>query len=325
MGGMADDVSPPDPTGHANAEEKRSEAQSERLSGQQTSDDTVGIMEPKPESGALADAVITLKLHSQLTGPISELTELRKSLLFAELSNVCYYDTESTKRTLEALNITDIEFFDRDGAQAYRFETDTDCIIACRGTEPHDINDVKADVDAVMAVVETVGRVHRGFNTETDDLWPRIEKSIDVDRVREKPVWFCGHSLGGAMATVCAGRCFQSEQIANPEGLFTYGSPRVGDKQFIQFVRDIQHVRWVNNNDIVPRLPPRLLGFRHHGREMYLDRKGRLRRLQAGAKFLDRLRGTGAALLKFKIDPLSDHIIDTYIAAIARIVEQSEA
>ena len=292
---------------------------------QQTSDDTVGLFEPKPESGDLAGEVITLALQSTLDGPIEDLSELRKSLLFAELSNVCYYDGESAARSLAPLGLEVTEFYDRDGAQAYRFDGPHDCIIACRGTEPHDINDVKADVDAVMAVVETVGRVHRGFNTETDDLWPRIEKALAVDDLEGKTLWFCGHSLGGAMATVCAGRCFMSDAIKNPDGLFTYGSPRVGDKQFIRYVRDIQHVRWVNNNDIVPRLPPRLFGFRHHGREMYLDRKGRLRKLQAGAKFLDRLRGTGAALLRLRIDPLSDHIIDAYIAAIAAAVTSSES
>ena len=291
---------------------------------QEEVDSQIGLFESKPESGALADAVVTLKLRSVLDGPISAMSELRKSLLFAELSNVCYYDEESTGRTIEPVGFSMLEFFDRDGAQAYRFETEHDCVIACRGTEPHDINDVKADIDAVMAVVETVGRVHRGFNTETDDLWPRIEQTLLVERIGDKPVWFCGHSLGGAMATVCAGRCFMSDEVKNPEGLFTYGSPRVGDKQYINFVKNVQHVRWVNNNDIVPRLPPRLFGFRHHGREMYLDRKGRLRKLKAAAKFADRMRGLGSSLLKFRVDPLSDHIIDAYIAAIAQVVEKSE-
>ena len=301
-----------------------SPSDAERSAVQAKVDSEHRLFEPKPESGAMAGSTVTLALRSKLDGPIGRLSELRKSLLFAELANVCYFDEESVARTVEPLAVSASEFFDRDGAQAYRFETEHDVVVACRGTEPHDINDVKADVDAIMAVVETVGRVHRGFNTETDDLWPRIEKTLHVDVIGEKPVWFCGHSLGGAMATICAGRCFMSDEVKNPEGLFTYGSPRVGDKQYINYVKDIQHIRWVNNNDIVPRLPPRLAGFRHHGREMYLDRKGRLRKLKAGAKFADRMRGFGASLLRFKLDPLSDHIVDAYIAAIATTIEASE-
>ena len=291
---------------------------------QEEVDQKIGLFESKPERGVMADAVITLKLRSKLETPIIEMSELRRSLLFAELANVCYYDEPSAESSIGPLGFDVLEFFDRDGAQAYRFETAHDVVVACRGTEPHDINDVKADVDAVMAVVETVGRVHRGFNTETDDLWPRIEQTLMVDRVQDKPVWFCGHSLGGAMATICAGRCFMSDAVKNPEGLFTYGSPRVGDKQFINYVKDIEHVRWVNNNDVVPKLPPRWFGFRHHGREMYLDSDGRLKKLTALSRFGDGLRGFGRGLLRLKVDYFADHVIDNYIAAIAGVLEASE-
>ena len=72
---------------------------------------------------------------------------------------------------------------------------------ACRGTEPHDWNDVRADLDLGKAVAETVGWVHRGFKREVDDLWPRLEQAL-VNNTRS--LWFTGHSLGGAMAAICA-------------------------------------------------------------------------------------------------------------------------
>ena len=50
-------------------------------------------------------------------------------------------------------------------------------------------------------IAETAGRVHRGFKREVDDLWPRLEQAL-VNNTR--PLWFAGHSLGGAMATICA-------------------------------------------------------------------------------------------------------------------------
>ena len=43
-----------------------------------------------------------------------------------------------------------------------------------------------------------------------------IEKSLKANKT--KKVWFCGHSLGGAMATICAGRCFLSEIPSMPRG-----------------------------------------------------------------------------------------------------------
>ena len=53
-------------------------------------------------------------------------------------------------------------------------------------------------------LAETAGRVHRGFKREVDDLWPRLEKALKNNTL---PLWFAGHSLGGAMATICASRC----------------------------------------------------------------------------------------------------------------------
>ncbi len=207
-------------------------------------------------------------------------------------------------------------------AQAYRLENETDIVIACRGTEPDDTNDVKADIDVVKVVAETVGHVHRGFKSEVDELWPMIEKSIRNNTT--KTVWFCGHSLGGAMATICAYRCFRSEIASMPEALFTYGSPRVGTRPYLKHTR-INHIRWVNNNDIVPRMPPTWFGFRHSGREMYLNRNGRLRRLKYWGKANDRLRGFFRTLLRFRIDHLSDHLMDAYIDAIDGVCQRAES
>jgi triacylglycerol lipase len=260
--------------------------------------------------------------HTRLNGPIRQLNLMRKSLLFAELSGIAYSDEEAVRRAVEPIGLHyTVEFFDRDGAQAYRLENDTDCVIACRGTEPNEMNDVKADIDAAMVAVGTLGRVHRGFNRETDDLWPQIEQSLRSNST--KAVWFTGHSLGGAIATVCAGRCFLSDIPSMPAALFTYGSPRVGNRRFINYC-NIEHYRWVHNNDIVPRLPPMWFGFRHSGKEMYLNRNGELQQLTAVQKAVDRLRGFSRSLLRWKIDHLSDHLMDGYIAGILQTIERFE-
>ena len=107
-------------------------------------------------------------------------------------------------------------------------------------------------------------------NAFPDDLWPKLEKALVSN---QSPVWFAGHSLGGAMATICAGRCQLSHIKSNPEGLFTFGSPRVGNKRYINYCK-IRHYRWVNNNDIVTRVPPMWMGYSHGGTEMYLNANG---------------------------------------------------
>ena len=129
------------------------------------------------------------------------------------------------------------------------------------GTVPNEWNDLKADANASIAVLETIGGVHSGFNREVEDLWPLME---EVLRGSDQPVWFCGHSLGGAMATICAYRCKRSSLTADPRELHTFGSPRVGNKRYLRHA-PIEHFRWVNNNDIVTRVPPPWMGYRHGG------------------------------------------------------------
>ncbi|NUQ66584.1 MAG: lipase family protein [Pirellulales bacterium] len=261
-----------------------------------------------------------IDLFSQLAGPISQLTRLQQSLLFAELSQIAYMPPEPALTCVRKIGFTESVYFDRDGAQAYRFRNSHDCVVVCRGTEPHEWNDVKADANAVAVLAETIGRVHSGFKQEVDDLWPMLGHTLkDYDG----PLWFAGHSLGGAMATICAGRCKVSDICPNLEGLFTYGSPRVGDRAYVNHCR-LVHYRWVNNNDIVTRVPPTWLGYCHSGREMYIDSKGRVRDVEGWRRMVDRLRGFLRGLRRFNIDHFSDHSIEQYIASIHAAVQKQQ-
>ena len=193
--------------------------------------------------------------------------------------------------------------------------------MACRGTEPTEINDLKADVDATSVLAETAGRVHRGFKKEVDDLWPWIEQELTSN---VKTLWFTGHSLGGAMASICAGRCQLSHIDSTPKALFTFGSPRVGNKRYVNHV-EIEHYRWVNNNDIVTRVPPAWLGFRHTGKLMYIDCNSEYRPMSRAMRARDRWRGFWMSLRQGKIDHLSDHSMSGYVAAIESALGQNSS
>jgi len=164
----------------------------------------------------------TIMLHSRIDRPVAELSLLRKSLLFAELAYIAYMPRADAGRHALEMGFPETRFYDRDGAQAYIFSNDEDAVVACRGTEPTEWNDIQADLNALSVLSETAGRVHRGFKIEVDDLWPRLEQALASNR---KPLWFTGHSLGGAMAAICAGRCKLSYIDSNPQALFTYAPP----------------------------------------------------------------------------------------------------
>jgi triacylglycerol lipase len=259
-------------------------------------------------------------LSDPLSHPIDNLRLLKQSLLFAELAKVSYYPPEDVANVVAAIGFEHREYFDRDGAQAYLLANQHDCVVVCRGTEPHEWNDIKADANAVSVLAETVGKVHRGFKREVDDLWPRLEQAL---KNNDKPLWFAGHSLGGAMATICAGRCKLAEIPSNPNGLFTFGSPRVGDRRYINYVK-IPHYRWVNNNDIVCRVPPSWMGYRHSGRELYLNAFGKLRKYTPWRRFRDRWHGFAVSLKKWRFDHLADHSMELYIEYIQAAIADEE-
>ena len=241
--------------------------------------------------------------------------------MFAELSNIVYLRDHLVKPMAIDLSFTQCDFLDHDGSQAFIFENETDCVVACRGTEPTEWNDIKADIDAVSIASETIGRVHRGFKKEVDDLWPLIEKRLIENT---KTLWFCGHSLGGAMAAISAGRCYLSHIESMPKGLFTYGSPRVGDNRYVNHVK-LEYFRWVNNNDIVTQVPPAWMGYRHTGQEMYINAVSLVREMTGWQRSKDRWRGFLMGLKQGKIDSFSDHLIDLYIESIYRALEKERA
>jgi triacylglycerol lipase len=247
----------------------------------------------------------------KVTGPIKDLDFPTRSLLFADLSSIAYSDKKTATKLAKTLGFSTVEFYDRDGAQAYRFQNKHDLVIACRGTQPTQFSDIAADLKAYPVKSETVSRVHRGFKSEVDDLWPMVLEDITRTVNKDNKLWFTGHSLGAAMATIMASRCFYEKSIRDPEELYTYGSPRAGWPGYVKTMA-VKHHRWVNNNDIVTTVPPSLIGYKHDGERHYLNAFGNVRKPTAWQLFKDRLRGLWRGIKQGKIDSFSDHSIELY-------------
>jgi hypothetical protein len=153
--------------------------------------------------------------------------------------------------------------------------TATEIVVAFRGTLPINTADWDDFIESVrdwaddgqaefVKVPYASGLVHKGFSTSLESLWSSV-----VAAVRERlaatnlPVVVTGHSKGGALATLAAIRLC-SEKVTTPAGIYTCGSPRVGDTPFSNaFNAAIDQWRFENDNDLVPHLPPaaQLLDF----------------------------------------------------------------
>lgn len=118
------------------------------------------------------------------------------------------------------------------------------------------------------------GVVHDGFYAALNELeWIHsINQNV--------PLIFCGHSLGGAMATIAAAiisRIIPVESAPEQVTLQTFGAPRVGDKRFVDSLGErCCWTRYTTEKDLVDNTPPWWLGYRHGGREIILNRKGHM-------------------------------------------------
>jgi len=255
---------------------------------------------------------------------ISQLDFPNRSLMFAKLASIAYNDNiKEVKKQVKELGFTTVEFYDTGGAQAYRFQNKEDMVIACRGTEPTKFNDIAADLKTLPVKSETVSYVHKGFKHEVDKLWPRVLEDITRTVNTDKKLWFCGHSLGAAMATIMASRCFYETSIRNPEELYTYGSPRVGFPKYVKALGVVHH-RWKNNNDIVTSVPPCLFGFRHDGELHYLNAYGNVRNPTGWQLIKDKWRGICMGIKNKQIDSFSDHSMVNYVAYLTNYSEGKE-
>ncbi len=230
----------------------------------------------------------------------------------ARWSKLAYESKQTIARELEAEGFEKVVFFDVAGTQGYlglhpgmpgnpRFG-----VVAFRGTE-NDYADVLTDITVFKGkAADWRGRAHAGFLMALKQVWgtsfrPPWQGTIEVEwkgpeglgealeeaeaKFPNLRVFFTGHSLGGALATLALFWWEEPEVKEDLEApystssiLYTFGSPRVAATDFAGYLnRKIrQAYRVVNSTDIVPRVPPWVFGFRHVGKLAYLNRAGRL-------------------------------------------------
>jgi triacylglycerol lipase len=133
-------------------------------------------------------------------------------------------------------------------------------VLSFRGTDAGDATDIATDADTIRTPWEAGGTVHEGFAKALNDVRPSLDQALKSIDLR---ILFTGHSLGAALATLEA-------SVRNPDALYTFGSPRIGDEQFVNSLKDVNGRRYVDCCDIVTRIPPEALGFVHVGNPYYI-------------------------------------------------------
>jgi hypothetical protein len=144
-------------------------------------------------------------------------------------------------------------------------QTGKEAVICFRGT--HFLSELLEGADLPLVPFRfraEAGRAHMGFQAVYETVQESIVKLLQGTAFQSVTV--LGHSLGAALATICA----MDESIAAaaklPAHVFPIASPRVGDAAFRDAFKGLlpDCIRIVNKPDIVPRLPLPI-EYRHVG------------------------------------------------------------
>jgi predicted lipase len=148
-------------------------------------------------------------------------------------------------------------------------------IIAFRGTQQS--KDWLTDFNAFHTVFpygnkDTKIQVHRGFMNAYLKVRPKIHKYVSMlNKSLKFEAIIAGHSLGGALATLCAVDLQYNFNF--PILCLISGNPMVGNKYFVKSFnkRVPKTIRTYMRRDIVPNLPPswfqqrKYHGYSQHG------------------------------------------------------------
>ena len=214
-----------------------------------------------------------------------------RATLFAHFSNAAYCSASSLSDwSCPACKIADPTFVvskvisgAKAQTQAFVGSSNTtsstgNIVISFRGSETFENWLHNLDFPKKNAYPKCSGcEVHEGFLS----AWTEIQDEviIEVEKLLsympQAQVFVTGHSLGAALAALCAAELGASEHSLGKKiaGVYTFGQPRVGNQAFHDFYGKGERVSWrvTHNRDVVPHLPLEIMGFHHTSTEAFYD------------------------------------------------------
>ncbi len=227
----------------------------------------------------------------------SEQFQMVNAWWLADAALLSYAEKNFVEHEFQKAGLTS-NFFSGKSTQCYVAHNDNFVIVAFRGTQVNDFRDIVRDIytNAKFNLVDSEqgGFVHQGFKDGLNEIWSNLVNYLNQLKTDnpERTFWFTGHSLGAALATLAADR------YGSIQGLYTFGSPLVGDDAFTNDFY-VNTYRFVNNNDFItlipyriplPKIPlpdislpvihlpgiPKLRRYQHVGQLKYIDSNGHI-------------------------------------------------
>jgi triacylglycerol lipase len=166
------------------------------------------------------------------------------------------YSNEAKMREVYGRLGLQCDFLAAESTQCHLAWNETFVIVAFRGTQPDELNDSLDDAHLDQHSWPT-GFVHAGFKDAFERVKDPLASTLGALKAG-RTLWFTGHSLGAALATLAAS-AFDAHADSR---VVTFGSPRVGSPAFASAFSarfSGRSLRYVNDTDIVTRVPPPVL------------------------------------------------------------------
>ena len=244
-----------------------------------------------------------------------------------EASTLVYAESDFViEKFQKNAGFTEVKFFEDKITQCFVASNDKFAVVAFRGSEArlrdgdsdpgHIFADWLANFNFLPEEWDQGGNVHRGFKAALLEVWTDLEDYISGLQQNNLKIWITGHSLGAALATLAADR------YGNVQGLYTFGSPRVGDQDFKNDF-NVNAYRFVNNSDIVTKVPPSSM-YCHVGELRYIDSEGTIHdNSNRWEKWSDEIQGkfknvfnalgqSKKGFTEVLLEPIVDHVPTLY-------------
>ncbi|EPQ54752.1 alpha/beta-hydrolase, partial [Gloeophyllum trabeum ATCC 11539] len=161
-------------------------------------------------------------------------------------------------------------------------------VVAHEGTDPTQLLSVLTDGNIILddldtslfpGLTDSTGiQVHSGFAQEhaktAKPILAEVKRLLAAENV--KTVTTVGHSLGGALAELDTLFLYLNLPSDVTVKGITYGKPRVGNPEWAAYfdskIKNFKHIN--NEEDIIPIVPGRFLGFQHPAGEIHIVSPG---------------------------------------------------
>ena len=219
------------------------------------------------------------------------------ALRLSMLANAAYLDENGAKTVANTLGLPNFVWLDLSDQIDNLYGFVAGCrdyaVLSFRGTAKFEdwmtnVNAAPTRFSWFFEGAAEVGDVHTGFAMAVRDSWDKIKTAVNqvlplppslagLSTTDQPTLWLTGHSLGAALAVVCGAAFSMVGPVRPVRGIYTFGQPRIGLYNFCghydQLLRP-QTFRFVNKEDLVPRVPFRGWDYADLGQMIHFDSSG---------------------------------------------------